>query len=78
MRQQRLDNKQILLTRYEDLVSKPDEELKKLLQFCELRQDSKFMEYAHSTLQPGRAHKPFNIHESLRPAFETTMRELGY
>ena len=78
LRQCQLHNDAIILIRYEDLVANPGEELGKILEFCELTSDPVFFEYARSTLQSGRSHKPFKLHDSIRPAFELTMKELGY
>lgn len=66
------------MIRYEDVVDRPDEELGKMLAFCELDVDAVFMDYARTTLRPAPMHKPFSLDPVIAPLFEQTMRDLGY
>ncbi len=78
LRQIRDEKQDLLLVKYEGLVANPARELLRLLQYCDLDNDPVLNQYAMKTLQPGRSHNRFDIHESIRPAFEKTMDELCY
>lgn len=67
------------LIRYENLTEKPTETLKALLGFCELSDDSIFLDYARQTLVPGRTHnEPTRLSPAIQPLFLQTMAEFGY
>lgn len=68
----------IYTLKYEDLVREPRKFLIELLEFCELRNDEVFLNYAQSELRPIHKKEPFDIHPLLRPLFEQTMKEMGY
>lgn len=68
----------IYTLKYEDLVHEPRKFLAELLEFCELRNDEVFFNYAKSELRPISKKEPFDIHPLLRPLFERTMKEMGY
>ena len=78
LRQWRKNNDALLLIKYEDIVENPEQEMNRLLEYCGLSDDSVLIDYAKKTLQTGRVHKPFEIHEAILPAFNKTMEELGY
>jgi len=78
LRQHAENEDSMLLVKYEDIVENPDVELNRLLEFCELDADNVFLNYAKQTLKTGRTHDSFAIHNSIKPAFEQTMIDLGY
>ncbi|MEO1392765.1 MAG: sulfotransferase [Cyanobacteria bacterium J06634_5] len=68
----------IQMIRYEDLVASPETSLSKLLDFCELPPDRRFIEYSTQKLRPAPPKKTVSVHPAIRPYFEETMAELGY
>ncbi|UJS18249.1 MAG: sulfotransferase [Candidatus Jettenia sp.] len=70
--------KDILMVKYEDLVTNPEEVLSTIAEFCELSVDIKFLEYGKKILFPTPPKKHFTIHPSLYLSFEKTMNLLGY
>ena len=68
----------IFTVRFEDLTSKPDKVLPELCEFCDLQQDSTFLEYAQNTLKPVPPRNQFALHPKIAPFFHDTMERLGY
>lgn len=68
----------IYMFKYEDLCNKPRQALSNLLRFCELPDDEKFYKYAQGVLTPNPTYKLFKLHPEVAPAFEQTMRSVGY
>ncbi len=68
----------ILMVRYEDLVSRPEETVAGICDFCDLDQDGTMLAYAKTTLEPRSRKPPPDLHPALRPHFERTIRALGY
>jgi len=67
------------LLRYEDLIERPEESVKELIEFLGLDADDTFFKYAVHTLSPpAREELSVDINPALKPAFEQTMSELGY
>lgn len=66
------------LLKYEDLVNTPDATLGKLLDFCELPEDERFLRYAKATLRQAEPHAPYKLHPAILPLFRETLSELGY
>jgi len=67
-----------LIVRYEDLVSRPEEIIAGVCDFCGLDQDDTLIAYGKSVLlQPARRPAP-EIHPALIPFFNQTLQELGY
>lgn len=63
---------------YEDLVNNPQAILKGLLDFCELPDDQKMLEYAKQTLKPVAAKQSLSLNPLIVPSFDATMQALGY
>lgn len=78
LRQMRNTSSQIHLLRYEDLISKPGDELRKLMEYCELSDDPVVIKYAQHTARLRHVSATAQIDPLVRPAFEQTMLELGY
>ena len=68
----------LFTVRFEDLTSKPDEVLPKLCEFCELKLDTTFMDYASQTLHPVPPKEQFDLHPKVAPFFHDTMYRFGY
>jgi len=68
----------VYLLKYEDLVRAPETTLGKLLNFCELPADDRFLRYAMVTLQPAKPHTPYDLHQAILPLFRETLSDLGY
>jgi hypothetical protein len=67
------------LLRYEALVGNPQEELLKLLEFCELPNDKTFLTFGGRRLAPpAPKHKSLELFPPLRAPFAETMEALGY
>lgn len=67
-----------LIVRYEDVVSRPEETIAGICDFCGLDQDDTMIAYAKSTLSPRPPRAMPKLHPALTPLFEQTLRELGY
>jgi hypothetical protein len=63
---------------YESLVGNPRDELSRLLDFCELPHDKVFLRFGEQKLSPAPESEPFDMHPAIRPAFDETMKALGY
>jgi hypothetical protein len=63
---------------YESLVGNPRDELIRLLDFCELPHDKVFLRFGEQKLSPAPESQPFDMHPDIRPAFDETMKALGY
>lgn len=63
---------------YEDLVSRPEQSLSELLEFCELPPDARFMDYSLKKLSPVPPRATYAMHPILNHYFSETMIELGY
>ncbi|HET7270089.1 MAG TPA: sulfotransferase [Rubrobacter sp.] len=63
---------------YESLVGNPRDELSRLLDFCELPHDKVFLRFGEQKLSPAPEREPFDMHPAIRPAFDETMKALGY
>lgn len=68
----------IYTVRFEELASTPDEVLQELCKFCDLQQDTTFLEYARNTLRPVPPRNQFDLHPKIAPLFNDTMSRLGY
>ncbi len=69
----------MLRVNYEDMCLNPREILSGVIDFLELNQDdTKFYQYAESTLQTVTPKAPFALHSSIENAFINTMISLGY
>ena len=68
----------IHMVRYEDLVADPENCLTKILEFCELPQDCRFLNYAVKRLFSTSARPKFSMHPSIQPYFEDMMQTLNY
>jgi len=66
------------LLRYEALVADPQQELYKLLDFCQLPQDDKAIAYAQAVLVQKSPPPRFAVHEAIAPLFQDTLERLGY
>jgi hypothetical protein len=66
------------MVRYEELVASPEKELRAILDFCELPEDRKALQYGVQTLSPAPPKEPFRLAEPVRAVFARTMAELGY
>lgn len=78
LRRMKSSSDSIYMFKYEDLCNKPRQALSSLLKFCELPDDEKFYEYAEGVLTSCPTHKRFKVHPDVAPAFEQTMRSVGY
>lgn len=67
-----------LLLRYEDLISRPEEIMAGICDFCGLEQDDRMLDYAKATLAPRPPRIPPTLHPALRPLFAQTLSDLGY
>ncbi len=67
-----------LLLRYEDLVSRPEEIIAGICDFCGLDQDDVMLDYAKATLAPRPRRTLPNLHPALEPLFNQTLSDLGY
>lgn len=63
---------------YESLVGNPRDELSRLLDFCELPHDKVFLRFGEQKLSPAPESERFDMHPAIRPAFDETMKALGY
>ena len=72
------DADRILILRYEDLVTRPEDIVAGICDFCDLDQDATMIAYAKSALAPRKSRHSAPIHPALRPLFERTLRDLGY
>jgi len=70
--------KNILMLKYEDLVSQTEKTLRMLLDFCELRRDTKIIKYAKEILGTPSPKNRFDLHESIIKEFKRVVSEIGY
>lgn len=68
----------ILRVNYEELVLSPETVLTDIRTFCELEDDSVFIEYGKETLKPVKPKDPFPLHPLIKPLFLETMKKMGY
>ncbi|MCF6218706.1 MAG: sulfotransferase [Gammaproteobacteria bacterium] len=68
----------VLRVKYEELCVSAQSELKKIIDFCQLRQDEVFSQYAQQTLHLTPPKSPFPLAENIQEPFTQTMRQLGY
>lgn len=68
----------VYLLKYEELVARHKNVLKKLLDFCELSHDDKVFDYASKTLTSRQNNRVFALPAEITPLFEQTMTALGY
>jgi hypothetical protein len=66
------------LIKYEDVLGNPEQELIKMLEFCELEPDPGLIDYAKAVLRPAAPKPPFELSARVQPLFEETMRMMGY
>jgi len=66
------------LIRFEDLCSNPRKVLAELCVFTELATDETFLAYADRTLSPVPERETAELHPLIQPAFDGTMKQLGY
>ncbi|MBK8847817.1 MAG: sulfotransferase [Bacteroidetes bacterium] len=70
--------KQIIGISYEDLTSKPEETIARIVKFCNLPNDNRLMGYAHRTLSPAPSKSPIALNPLLQAPFNRIMQEMGY
>lgn len=68
----------IRIVRFEELTRHPKEEVRSILEFCELPPDHTTLAYANSTLKPVPPRKPATLDDSIISIFTETMEVLGY
>lgn len=68
----------VKLVRYEELTRSPKRILTEIADFCELSVDDRYLSYGERMLRPNKAKVPFGLPPTIKPAFEQTMRTLGY
>jgi hypothetical protein len=66
------------ILKYEDMVNSTDESLGKLLSYCELTDDERFVKYAKAVLRENTSHPKIELHSAIEPLFVETLREMGY
>src|SRR5215211_147991 len=66
------------MVRYESLLENPRRELSSLLDFCQLAPDETFLSFGEQKLSSAGKTEPFDLHPSVRAAFDRTMKDLGY
>ena len=69
---------EIIMVRFEDFISNPETEIGKLLDFCELPEDRKQLEYANRILSPRPAYGECPLHPAVEGIFLETMQEFAY
>jgi hypothetical protein len=78
LRNQKEKPETVMGVRYEDLVNHPDETLKKICSFCDLKKDTRLFEYAKKTLQPVAPRRKTELPECIQKTFNKYMDILGY
>jgi len=68
----------IMMVRYEDLTCRPVQTLCNIFNFADLGMDRTCLNYGKHVLSPKSMRAPFDMHPSLRPIFDDTMRWLDY
>jgi hypothetical protein len=68
----------IISVKYEDLASKPRNELLKILNFCNLAKDNKTFEYAEKVISPAPPTKKFSMPSVLVDPLKDIMDQLNY
>lgn len=68
----------VLKVEYEQMTAEPEIWLQKILQFCQLPIDDRFIQYGCNVLKSVPARKPFDMDEILIQPFHETQRKLGY
>jgi len=68
----------IIMIKYEDLTYEPEKTLSKIIEFCELPYDSKFLNYSIQILSSSVPKKPFILHPAIESIFKETMNKLNY
>ena len=68
----------MLLVHYEDLTTRPQASLQKILSHCALPLDEKVLNYAGRVLRPRPPYARPTLAPALTPLFEETMERLGY
>lgn len=63
---------------YEALVQNPEGVLTDIKEFCELEDDSVFVEYGKKVLKPVKPKKQFTLHPMIKSLFLETMTDMGY
>lgn len=64
--------------RYEDLVTRPEEEIEKILKFSGLGRDERLLGYAAKILRPVERQFDLQLHPVILPFFNDIQRRLGY
>jgi len=70
--------KNFLMIRFEDLTSNPASSLRRVLDFMELPEDDKVIQYAQRVVKSVAGKTKFVLHPKLKPAFMTMMHKLNY
>ncbi len=69
----------MLLLRYEDLLTQPVDSMREVLEFCELAAAPAVIEYARENLRPPQHRdKALTLHPAIEEPFARTLAELGY
>ncbi len=68
----------IIAIYYEDLIHNPKRELEKIVSFCDLIPDAKFINYANRTVNINKPRSRIEISKHILNAFEVTMQTLNY
>ena len=68
----------INMIKYEDLIYNPRKKLTQIAEFCELKHDEKFFDYAERVIKPPIAHPKLEINPVILPLFKQTMNRLEY
>jgi hypothetical protein len=63
---------------FEDLMTQPENTLKRVLVFCDLPEDAILLSYALRMLSPPPHRQPFDLHPAVQALFLETMKELRY
>lgn len=64
--------------RFEELMTQPENVLKRLLIFCDLPEDTTLLSYSVRVLSPPPRREPFDLHPAVQALFFETMKELNY
>ncbi len=68
----------ILRVNYENLAQNPETVLSEIKEFCELEDDSIFIEYGKKVLKPVKPKDQFALHPTIKPLFLEVMTAMGY
>lgn len=72
------EKKNIMLVKYEDLLINTKSSFESILEFCDLKEDEIFLNYAIKKYEPRPPKKEIKLHPIIMNAFNDTMNALGY